>query len=140
MGTARRGARSSLDGPNEIADARAAFEWLRDRPDVADRKIGVFGISYGGGARWNSLVAGVPWAAAETCITFTDLASALYPQNLAKSGVIAGFVASLDQTRVDPAVLAARDAAFAGDTAEVTAFGAPRSALKGVGRSRRRCT
>jgi len=124
-----------LDGPNEIADVRAVFAWLRDRPDVSDTRIGAFGVSYGGGAAWNSLVAGVPWAAVATCITFTDLAGSLYPQQLARTGVIAGFVSSLDQTRLDPALTAARDAAFKGDTATVAAFSAARSslaALKGV--------
>src|SRR5581483_4255455 len=52
-----------VDGPNEVSDARAMFAWLRDRPDVSDTQIGAFGISYGGGAVWSSLAAGVPWAA-----------------------------------------------------------------------------
>ena len=60
-----RAASIGIDGPNEIADVKAVFAWLRDRPDVADTRIGGWGISYGGGAAWNSLVAGVPWAALE---------------------------------------------------------------------------
>jgi predicted acyl esterase len=114
-----------LDGPREVADARAAFEWLRDRPDVSDTKIG--------GALFNSLVAGVPWAAAETVITFSDLTRSLYPQGLAKSGIIAGFIASLDLARVDATVTTARDAAFKGDSATVEAFGAARSSISRLG-------
>ena len=62
-----------IDGPKEIADVKAVFAWLRDRPDVADSRIGGWGISYGGGAAWNSLVAGVPWAALEIAESWTDL-------------------------------------------------------------------
>ena len=76
----------TIDGPREVADVRDAFGWLAARPDVADDRIGAWGISYGGGAVWNALVGGVPFAAAETCETWTDLYSALVPQNLSKSG------------------------------------------------------
>ena len=104
-----------IDGPKEVADVKAVFGWLRDRPDVADRRIGGWGVSYGGGAAWNSLAAGVPWAALEISISWTDLLQALAPQGLAKTGVITGFVSALDPKRVDPEVLAIRDAAFKGD-------------------------
>jgi predicted acyl esterase len=124
-----------IDGPKEIADVRAVFAWLRNRPDVADGRIGGFGVSYGGGAAWNSLAAGVPWAALEISMSWTDLRQALVPQGLAKSGVIAGFLGALDPKRVDPEVFALRDAAFAGNLATVGPFAAARSsiaALKGV--------
>ncbi len=124
-----------IDGPKEIADMKAVFAWLRDRPDVADRRIGGWGVSYGGGAAWNSLAAGVPWAALEISISWTDLRDALVPQGLAKTGVIAGFLGSLDPKRVDPEVFGLRDAAFAGNLATVGPFAAARSslpALKGV--------
>ncbi len=107
-----------IDGPKEVADVKAVFGWLRDRPDVADRRIGGWGVSYGGGAAWNSLAAGVPWAALEISISWTDLLQALAPQGLAKTGVITGFVSALDPKRVDPEVLAIRDAAFRGDIVE----------------------
>jgi predicted acyl esterase len=124
-----------IDGPKEIADVRSVFAWLRDRPDVADARIGGWGVSYGGGAAWNSLAAGVPWAALEISISWTDLRRALVPQGLAKTGVIAGFLGSLDPKRVDPEVFALRDAAFAGNLASVGPFAAARSslpALRGV--------
>ncbi len=124
-----------IDGPKEVADVKAVFGWLRDRPDVADRRIGGWGVSYGGGAAWNSLAAGVPWAALEISISWTDLLQALAPQGLAKTGVITGFVSALDPKRVDPEVLAIRDAAFRGDMSSVRPFATARSsiaALKGV--------
>ena len=124
-----------IDGPAEIGDARSVFEWLRDRPDVADGKIGAWGISYGGGAAWNSLVAGVPWAALEPVITWTDLGRALAPQGLVKTGVVAGFISSLDPAKLDPSVIAVRNVVFAGGTTGIPAFAAARSSatrLRGV--------
>jgi fermentation-respiration switch protein FrsA (DUF1100 family) len=103
-----------IDGPREIADVKAIFAWLAARPDVADSKIGAWGISYGGGAALNSLAAGVPWAAVEVAETWTDLYSALVPNGLPKSGVIGVFLASLPQAKLDPSVLAVREAAFTG--------------------------
>ena len=134
-GHGQSGGLIGIDGPKEIADVRAVFAWLRDRPDVADTRIGGWGVSYGGGAAWNSLAAGVPWAALEVSISWTDLRDALLPQGLAKTGVIAGFIGSLDPKRIDPEVLAIRDAAYAGNIAPVLPFAAARSslpALKGV--------
>ena len=124
-----------IDGPKEVADVKAVFGWLRNRPDVADNRIGGWGVSYGGGAAWNSLVADVPWAALAISISWTDLRQALVPQGLAKTGVMAGFLGSLDPKRVDPEVFALRDAAFAGNLATVGPFAAARSSLpklKGV--------
>ena len=43
-----------LDGPREVADVRALYDWLAARPDVDDRRIGAWGISYGGGAIWRA--------------------------------------------------------------------------------------
>ncbi|MDH4345316.1 MAG: CocE/NonD family hydrolase, partial [Thermoleophilia bacterium] len=76
-----------IDGPAEVADVATVYGWLRDRADVADDRIGAWGISYGGGAAWGSLAAGVPWAAIEPVETWVDLRTALAPQDLLKSGV-----------------------------------------------------
>ena len=54
-------------------------------------KVGAWGISYGGGQVWNGLADGVPYKAAEVFETWTDLYSALWPQNIARSGIVAGF-------------------------------------------------
>ena len=132
-GHGQSGGLIGIDGPREIADVRAVFSWLAARPDVADARIGAFGISYGGGATLNSLVAGVPWAAVEVAETWTDLTSALLPQGLAKSGVIGGFLTSLPPTKLDPSVLQVRDAAFSGsNVAFLREWGARRSSLAGL--------
>jgi predicted acyl esterase len=125
-----------IDGPREVADVRAVFAWLRDRPDVADARIGGWGVSYGGGAALNSLAAGVPWAALEVSITWTDLLTALAPQGLAKTGVIAGFIGGLDPARVDPEVRAVRDATYAGNLASIVPFAAARSSISALKRVR----
>ena len=95
-----------IDGPREIADTRAVHDWLAARPDVSDTRIGAWGISYGGGAVFNSLVAGVPWAAVATVETWTDLYSALMPQGLVKSGLVAGLASSIPDARRDPSLAA----------------------------------
>jgi predicted acyl esterase len=92
----------SIDGPREIADVRAVERWLSDLGEVADREIGAWGISYGGGAALDSLVAGVPWAAVAAVQTWTDLYAALAPQNLVKSGLVAGLTALIPDDRKSP--------------------------------------
>jgi hypothetical protein len=60
-------------------------------PEVSDTQIGAWGVSYGGGQIWNGLAAGIPYKAACVVATWTDLYSALWPQNVARSGIVAGF-------------------------------------------------
>ena len=94
----------SLDGPREVADIRTEFQWLAARPEVSDTQIGAWGVSLGGGAAWNSVVAGVPFKALETFETWSDLYRALFPQNLGKSGAIYNFAQSVPADRIDPAL------------------------------------
>jgi ABC-2 type transport system ATP-binding protein len=123
----------AIDGPREVADTRAVHDWLAARPDVSDTRIGAWGISYGGGAVFNSLVAGVPWAAVGTAETWTDLGSALFPQGLVKSGLVAGLSSSIPDARRDPSLAALTAAAFAGDLAGVRPWAAARSSLAKLG-------
>jgi predicted acyl esterase len=122
-----------IDGPREVADVRAIRDWLAARPDVSDTRIGAWGISYGGGAVFNSLAAGVPWAAAVTVETWTDLYSALMPQGLVKSGLVAGLAGSIPENRRDPSLDAVQAAAFAGVNAVVKPWAAERSSLSRLG-------
>jgi predicted acyl esterase len=127
-GHGQSGGLVSIDGPREIADTRALFDWLAARPEVDRSHIGGLGVSLGGGAILRSLVEGVPWAAVETLATWTDLYSALAPQNLAKSGALYGFLSSVPASRLDPSVLAIRDDALAGrNLARLRAFARARS-------------
>jgi esterase/lipase len=112
-GHGQSGGLVSIDGPREIADARAVYNWLAARPEIDSHAIGAWGISLGGGAVLRSLVEGVPWRAVETAQTWTDLYSALAPQNLSKSGAVFQFLSSVPQNRLDPSVLAIRNDALA---------------------------
>jgi predicted acyl esterase len=133
-GHGQSGGLVGIDGPREIADTRAVFQWLADRPDVDGSNIGAWGISYGGGAVLNSLVAGVPWAAVATVQTWSDLYSALMPQGLVKSGLVAGLAGSIPESRRDPSLTAVQAAAFAGQAAAVKPWAAERSSLSKLGR------
>jgi predicted acyl esterase len=85
----------AIDGPREIADVRALFEWLASRPGVDAAHIGAFGYSYGGGAVWRAAAEGVPFAAIDVATAWTDLYQALVPQGLARSGIVLGFYTSI---------------------------------------------
>jgi predicted acyl esterase len=122
-----------IDGPREVADIRAIRDWLAARADVSDTRIGAWGISYGGGGIFNSLVAGVPWAAVVTVETWTDLYSALMPQNLVKSGLVAGLASSIPSDRRDPSLDAVQAAAYAGNVAAVKPWAEARSSLPKLG-------
>ena len=100
---------------------------------MSDTRIGAWGISYGGGAVFNSLVAGVPWAAVGTAQTWTDLGSALFPQGLVKSGLVAGLSSSIPDARRDPSLASLTAAAYAGDLAGVRPWAAARSSLAKLG-------
>jgi predicted acyl esterase len=117
-----------IDGQREVKDVGAVYHWLGSRPEVG--KIGAFGISYGGGAALNSLVAGIPWDAVEVAETWTDLYAALAPGGLAKSGIIAGFLAQLPPGKLDPTLEAVREDAFTNtNQGEVRSWAAARSSL-----------
>jgi predicted acyl esterase len=85
---------------------RTELQWFAGLPEVSDTQIGAWGISLGGGAAWNSVVAGVPFRALETFETWSDLYSALFPQNFGKSGAVYGFAQSVPADRIDPALRA----------------------------------
>lgn len=86
-----------LAGPSETSDEHAMESYFAGLPQVSDTKIGAWGISYGGGQVWNGLVAGIPYKAAEVVETWTDLYSALWPQDVARSGIVAGFARAVAQ-------------------------------------------
>jgi predicted acyl esterase len=118
----------SLVGPREIADFRALLVWLTNRPEVDDAHVGAWGISLGGGAVWRSIVEGLPFAAVETVETWTDLASALLPQNLSKSGLAFGFLNLVPADRQAPEIQALRaDALNSTNIPALRTFAASRS-------------
>ena len=133
-GHGQSGGLVGIAGPREIADLRAVFQAFAARPDVDDAHIGAWGISYGGGQIWDAAVDGVPFAAIETVETWTDLYSALFPQNLAKSGVVGGFLNEIAPGKLDPAYAFVGPDVFAGTgLPQLRALAAQRSSLAKLG-------
>ncbi len=123
----------TLAGPREVADLRALRQSYGARVDVHDTKIGAWGISYGGGQIWNALAAGVPFAAVEVVETWTSLYDALWPQNLARSGIVAGLAQSVAAR--SPLITGLRDNAIQStNMPAIQALADARSALPHVGR------
>ncbi|HEV8099408.1 MAG TPA: CocE/NonD family hydrolase, partial [Gaiellaceae bacterium] len=117
----------SIDGPREIQDVRELFGWLAAQASVNGGRIGAFGYSYGGGAIWRATAEGVPFAAIEPAITWTNLYSALLPQDLARSGILLGFWQSI-QARAAPGLESIVNDAIAGQNlGAVHAFADQRS-------------
>ena len=120
-----------LAGPNEISDERAMVSFFTGLPQVSDTKVAAWGISYGGGQTWNGLVAGIPYKAAEVVETWTDLYSALWPQDVAKSGIVLGFAKAIEAR--SPLIAANEtDAVRSTNLGAIKALVAPRSALAGL--------
>jgi hypothetical protein len=68
-----------------------------------------------------------------TVETWTDLYSALMPQGLVKSGLVAGLAGSIPAERRDPSLDAVQAAAFAGNTAVVRPWAEARSSISKLG-------
>ena len=124
----------SIDGPREILDVREQVAWLKARPEV-NGTVGGWGISLGGGAILRALVEGVPFTTVETVETWTDLYSALAPQNLSKSGALSQFLSSVPQDRIAPEVIAIRgDALRSRNLQTLRAFARQRSSRQSLAR------
>ena len=132
-GHGQSGGLVGINGPREVADIRAIHTSLGARSEISETTIGAWGISYGGGGIFNSLVAGVPWTAVVAVETWTDLYTALMPQGLVKSGVVVGFSSSIPAGRRDPSLDATLAQAFAGNAAAVRAWAAERSSISKLG-------
>jgi esterase/lipase len=115
-----------LAGSNEISDERAMESFFAGLPEVSNADIGVWGISYGGGQAWDGLTAGIPYKAAEVVETWTDLYSALWPQDVAKSGIVLGFAKSVEARSPLIASLE-NDAVHSTNLAKIKALAAARS-------------
>ncbi|HEX5247383.1 MAG TPA: CocE/NonD family hydrolase [Gaiellaceae bacterium] len=129
-GTGASGGQFGLDGPRENQDARDLFTWFAARSEVSDTQIGALGISLGGGAVWNATAAGVPFKAIVPVITWTNLQTALAPQGVAKTELVALLAALTPASRWDPDLLAASQTLAQGTvTAAAATAAAARSPL-----------
>jgi esterase/lipase len=75
-----------LAGPRDVADMKAMVAWLEARPEVSDR-VGCWGVSLGGGECWNAAPSGI-FDALVPVATWTNVAAALWPQGVAKTGTL----------------------------------------------------
>jgi esterase/lipase len=117
-----------LAGPSEISDEAAMLQFFEGLPQVSDTKVGAWGISYGGGQVWDGLASGIHYTAAETVETWTDLYSALWPQDVAKSGIVLGFAKAVEAR--SPLIAAVEnDAIHSTNLASIRALAAPRSSI-----------
>jgi predicted acyl esterase len=82
-----------LAGPRDVADMKTMVGWLERRPEVSGR-IGCFGISLGGGECWNATPSGI-FDAVVPVATWTDLQTALFPGEVARSGVVASLASAI---------------------------------------------
>jgi fermentation-respiration switch protein FrsA (DUF1100 family) len=120
-----------LAGPTEIADERAIVSFFTGLPEVSDQ-VGAWGISYGGGQTWNGLAAGIPYKAAEVVETWTDLYTSLFPQDIAKSGIVLGFAKSIEAR--SPLIAAnENDAVHSTNIPTLKSLLAPRSSYASLG-------
>jgi len=130
-GHATSGGVVGLAGPDDIATERAMESFFAALPEVSDTQIGAWGISYGGGQTWNGLAAGIPYKAAEVVETWTDLFTALWPQQIAKSGIVLGFAKSIDAR--SPLIAASEDdAVHSTNMGPLKILADSRSALAGL--------
>jgi fermentation-respiration switch protein FrsA (DUF1100 family) len=113
-GTGASGGRFGLEGRREVQDVSDLFAWFAARSDVADTKIGAFGLSLGGGAVWNAAVASVPFKAIVPAITWTSLGAALNPNGVPKSGEIARLIQAIPISRWDASLTQAREDLLSG--------------------------
>jgi dienelactone hydrolase len=118
----------TLAGPREIEDERAMEAFFAGLPQVSDTRIGAWGISYGGGQVWDGLAAGIPYKAVDVVAAWTDLYSALWPQDVARSGIVLGFARAVEaRSPFVQSVLTA--AAQSTDPAEIRSLATPRSVV-----------
>lgn len=134
-GTGDSGGYVTLGGAREIADLRALEQSFAARPDVDDLKIGAWGISEGGGVAWLAAAQGVPFRAVDVVETWSDLFAALYPNNVPKSGVIAGLLGEIPPGHLSPDLAWLQQAGIPGtDLDTVRNFAGQRSIVGALSR------
>jgi alpha-beta hydrolase superfamily lysophospholipase len=124
------GGQFGLDGPRDVQDTKELFTWFTQR--IGTTNVGALGISLGGGAVWNALTNAVPFKAAVPIITWTNLITALAPQDLSKSGLVQYLAGLVPTSKWEPDVLAAAPGLTT--SADLTAAKAIGTARSPVGR------
>jgi pimeloyl-ACP methyl ester carboxylesterase len=121
-------------GAREIADLRALERQFAAQPEVNDLKVGAWGISYGAAQAWLAAAQGVPFKAIAVWQTWSDLFTSLYPNGVAKSGVIAGLLNEIPAGRLSPSLSWLPTPAFSGQSLDqLRTFAGQRSVLPVAG-------
>jgi predicted acyl esterase len=120
-GTGGSGGKFGLDGPRDVQDAQDLFDWFANRNDVSNTQIGAFGLSLGGGEVWNAAVAGVPFKAIVPAITWTNLASALNPDGVAKTGLVGILSQAVPISHWDPTLVQTEQSLLQGEVTPAVA-------------------
>jgi pimeloyl-ACP methyl ester carboxylesterase len=133
-GHGQSGGYVTFAGSREIADLRALEQQFAARPEVNDQKIGAWGISYGAAQAWLAAAQGVPFQAISVWQTWSDLFTSLYPNGVAKSGVIAGLLNEIPAGRLSPGLSWLPTPAISGQNQDqLRTFGGQRSVLPVAG-------
>jgi pimeloyl-ACP methyl ester carboxylesterase len=133
-GHGQSGGYVTISGPREIADLRTLEAQFAALPEVDDLKVGAWGISYGGGQALLAAVQGVPFKAIDVWQTWSDLYASMYPNDLPKSGVIAGLLNEIPAGRLSPSLAWLPTPAIRGTAVDqLRAFGGQRSTLPALG-------
>jgi alpha-beta hydrolase superfamily lysophospholipase len=127
-GTGTSGGKFGLDDARDVQDAQDLFDWFAGRSGVSNTQIGAFGLSLGGGEVWNAAVAGVPFKAIVPAITWTNLATALDPDGVPKTGLLGILSQAVPIQNWDPVLAQATQTLLGGAvTPAVTSAEAARS-------------
>ena len=97
-----------LDGPRDVQDTRELFAWLSARTGNSDTRSARSASRSAAAPSGTRRSAGVPFKAIVPVITWTNLATALAPQGLSKSGLVNYLAALVPESRWDPELLAAK--------------------------------
>jgi alpha-beta hydrolase superfamily lysophospholipase len=123
-----------LNGPRDVQDTKELFAWLTARPDISDTAVGGLGVSLGGGAVWSAATSGVPFKAIVPMMTWTNLATALAPQGLSKSGLVVYLSQLVPESRWDPELANAKASLLTStNMGTVTALASTRSPISKLG-------
>jgi pimeloyl-ACP methyl ester carboxylesterase len=133
-GHGQSGGYVTIAGPREIADLRTLETQFAALPQVDDQKIGAWGISYGGGQALLAAAQGVPFKAVDVWQTWSELYASLYPNDVPKSGVVAGLLNEIPPGRLSPDLAWLPAPAVRGVALDqLRTFGGQRSTLAALG-------
>ncbi|MFS8101366.1 X-Pro dipeptidyl-peptidase [Lentzea alba] len=127
------GGEIDIAGPDTVGDVSKVIDWAVANVKADGTKVGVAGISYGGGQSLLAAANDKRIKAAAALSTWTDLARSLYPYNTVNKQAVEVLLAAGHATgRPGPVLLEAEDAYRDGRFHEVVPISAGRSAASKI--------